>query len=344
MDKESQSNGETDAPLEAVEEAIEESAPPASTPNSPPESVYYASIYPGPEQPIPADFARKVLAVEEAFGKPIWVLVQNVEDDQHPFADMGPKVWDGFFSARDELAKCEKVALLLDSPGGFARETYQLATLLQRHCGGFEAIVPRSAKSAATLLILGSDRRYMGQDAQLGPLDVQLLDYEEEEVSSPLDEVQALERLNGVALDMFDQTLVMLRVRTRKKLSTLLPLALDFTAQMMRPLLEKVETVHYAKQSRLLKVAEEYAIRLLAKNFAEREAKEIASRFVNDYNEHGFVISPEEADSFFPISEGSEMQKEAIKALEEHLASEEMIVIGRITKEEVEVGENADID
>jgi hypothetical protein len=199
------------------------------------------------------------------------------------------------------------------------------------------------AKSAATLLILGSDRRFMGRDAELGPLDVQLLDFEEEEVSSPLDEVQALERLNNVALDLFDQTLFVLRARTKKKLSTLMPMALDFTAEMMRPLLEKVETIHYAKQSRLLKVAEEYGTRLLEKNFAEGEAKEIASRFVNAYNEHGFVISPEEADSFFPIQEGSDQQKVAIKALEEHLAQSDLVVIGRITKEEVESGANADI-
>jgi Serine dehydrogenase proteinase len=341
MEEEPQSNGEPGAPVAAVEEAVEEASATADPP--PVEPVYYASIYPGPEHAIPADFARKVLAVEEAFAKPTWVLVQKATTE-NPFGELGPPVWDGFFAARDELVECEEIALVLDSPGGFARETYQLAKLFQRHCGGFDAIVPRMAKSAATLLILGSDRRFMGRDAELGPLDVQLLDFEEEEVSSPLDEVQALERLNNVALDLFDQTLFVLRTRTKKKLSTLMPMALDFTAEMMRPLLEKVETVHYAKQSRLLKVAEEYGTRLLEKNFAEGEAKEIASRFVNAYNEHGFVISPEEADSFFPIREGSEQQKAAIKALEEHLAESDLVVIGRITKEEVEGGANADIN
>jgi hypothetical protein len=325
--------------------ANEQPAPtPAPADLQPPEPRYFASIYPGPEVPIPADFARKVLAVEEAFEKPTWTLVQKNGGEEHPFGDLGPQVWDGFFSARDELVDCQGIALVLDSPGGFARETFQLAKLFQRHCGGFDAIVPRSAKSAATLLLLGSDRRFMGRDAELGPLDVQLLDFEEEEVTSPLDEVQALERLNGVALDLFDQTLFMLKVRTKKKLSTLLPMALQYTTEMMAPLLEKIDTVHYAKQSRLLKVAEEYGIRLLQKNFSDREASQIAERFVNAYNEHGFVISPEEADSFFPISEGSDSQKSAIRELEEHLASSDLVVIGRITEEEVEVGTNADND
>lgn len=315
---------------------------PAPTDLQPPEPRYFASIYPGPEQPIPPDLARKVLATEEAFGKPVWVLVQQIEDERHPYGDLGEDVWKGFFAAREQLIECQEIALVIDSPGGFARETYQLAKLFQRHCGGFDAIVPRFAKSAATLLILGSDQRFMGRDAELGPLDVQLLDFEEEEWSSPLDEVQALERLNSVALALFDETMAMLRFRTKKKLSTLLPMALNYTAEMMTPLLTKVDTVHYAKQSRLLKVAEAYGVRLLEKNFPKREAEAIAERFVNGYNEHGFVISPEEADSFFPISKGSEEQKAAIKELEEYLASSDVVVIGRITEEEVEVGENAD--
>lgn len=344
MTDDSPSNGADS--VATLEEGSEQISPaPAATPDlQPPEPRFFASIFPGPEEPIPPDLARKVIATEKAFGKPTWALIQQTDDEEHPFGDLGPSVWRGFFAARDQLVDCEEIALVIDSPGGFARETFQLAKLFQRHCGGFDAIVPRFAKSAATLLILGSDQRYMGRDAELGPLDVQLVDWEEEEWSSPLDEVQALERLNGVALDLFDQTVLMLRVRTKKKLSTLLPMALEYTAEMMKPLLEKVDTIHYAKQSRLLKVAEEYGKRLLEKNFAERDAVSIAERFVSGYNEHGFVISPEEADSFFPITEGSEEQKAAVKDLEEYLARSNVVVIGRITEEEVEVGKNADTD
>jgi Serine dehydrogenase proteinase len=337
MAEDSSSNGAETVLVDTDEDA--QGAPPEI---ALPEPRFFASIYPGPERPIPSDVARKILAIEKAFDKPTWVIIQQTDDDEHPFGDLGQSVWRGFFAARDELLDCEEIALIIDSPGGFARETFQLASLFQRHCGGFDAVVPRFAKSAATLLILGSDQRYMGRDAELGPLDVQIVDWEEEEWSSPLDEVQALDRLNGVALDLFDQTVAMLRIRTKKKLSTLLPMALEYTVEMMTPLLDKVDTVHYAKQSRLLKVAEEYGKRLLGKNFSEREAQVIAERFVNGYNEHGFVISPEEADSFFPISEGSDRQKAAIKDLEEYLTASRVVVIGRITEEEVEVGKNAD--
>lgn len=330
MTKDSESNGADSALVNADQTAA---APAAASVIQPPEPRYFASIYPGPEVPIPAEFARKMLAAEKAFGKPAWALVQQTEDDEHPFGDLGPNVWKGFFSARDQLLDCEQIALVIDSPGGFARETFQLAKLFQRHCGGFDAIVPRFAKSAATLLILGSDERFMGRDAELGPLDVQLVDWEEEEWSSPLDEVQALERLNGVALDLFDQTVLMLRVRTKKKLSTLLPMALEYTAEMMKPLLDKVDTIHYAKQSRLLKVAEEYGKRLLEKNFSEREAVLIAERFVSGYNEHGRAPANREKRICLLWTNNE------VRTSEQPLR---IVVIGRIMEEEVEVGKNAD--
>lgn len=61
-----------------------------------------------------------------------------------------------FFRAQDSLPK-EKIALVIESPGGSAKSAFQLAMLLKRHCGGFVAVVPRYAKSAATLLALGAD-------------------------------------------------------------------------------------------------------------------------------------------------------------------------------------------
>jgi ClpP class serine protease len=60
------------------------------------------------------------------------------------------------FRAQDSLPK-KKIALVIESPGGSAKSAFQLAMLLKRHCGGFVAVVPRYAKSAATLLALGAD-------------------------------------------------------------------------------------------------------------------------------------------------------------------------------------------
>jgi hypothetical protein len=290
---------------------------------------YVASIYPGPEVPIPPEFATRVLALEHALGMPAWVIVQQ-GSGREPYTMLDETIRDGFFRARGELRDCERIAVVLDSRGGYATETYRLAMLLRRHCGGFTAVVPRHAKSAATLLVLGADSVFMGVDAELGPLDVQLFDHETEEPSSALDEVQALERLNAVALDQFDQTMSMMIIRTGKKISTLLPLALDFTAKMMDPLLEQIDTVHYAKQSRLLKVAEDYAVRLLTPRVGPDAAAEIARRLVHDYTEHPFAIGPEEVGEFMHVDMGDANEAASIASLEDYLTDSTLTVIGRI--------------
>ena len=90
--------------------------------------------------------------------------------------------------------------MVLESPGGFAPDAFNIARILCRHAGSFTVVIPSYAKSAATLLALGAERIVMGADAELGPLDAQLWDTEREERTSALDEIQALERLHTVAL------------------------------------------------------------------------------------------------------------------------------------------------
>jgi membrane-bound ClpP family serine protease len=137
---------------------------------------------------------------------------------------LGDKVANTFFAARHgALVRGQKIALLIDSPGGQAEASYELATLLQRHCGGFVAVIPRRAKSAATLLTLGADEIIMNTHAELGPLDVQLYDADREEAFSGLDEVQSLERLEAFAMGCVDRLMLLLLQRTRKKTKTLLP-------------------------------------------------------------------------------------------------------------------------
>jgi len=155
--------------------------------------------------------------------------------------------------------------------------------------------VPDYAKSAATLLLLGSDKIIMGKNAELGPLDAQVYDNDREQRLSALDEVQALERLNAFALQAVDATLMHLKRRTRKTYNALLPEVQKFVAAMIAPLFDKIDTVHYTQMSRLLKVAEEYAVRLLQPKYNPERASEIARHFVHQYPAHEFFVTLEDA-------------------------------------------------
>lgn len=73
------------------------------------------------------------------------------------------------------VAGSSKGCLMLNSPGGDANAAEKLLMMCrQRFTEEFNVIVPDYAKSAATMLALGSDRIMMGYLAELGPIDPQL--------------------------------------------------------------------------------------------------------------------------------------------------------------------------
>jgi hypothetical protein len=265
---------------------------PATAAATPPKK-YCVSGHPGKGVAIPDDFARGLSMLETSLGMPLWLLIQNGENYDTLDDDAGRSFWN----SRDEFTKGEKIALVVDSPGGFAKCAYRIARFLKKHCGGFIAVVPETAKSAATLLVLGADKIILGPNAELGPLDVQLYDREREEFGSALNEVQALDRLNAFALQAIDSTMQFTSRRSGLTMKTLLPGVQNFVAEMLRPLFEKIDTVHYTQSSRQLKVAEEYATRLLRAKYGKQVASEIARQLVHSYPEHAFFIDGEEAGS-----------------------------------------------
>ncbi len=246
---------------------------------------------------VSGEFARTVDQLQEKLRMPVWMLIQ---DGDHTDRDtVSPVAKKALFDSRNIPAlgfeRDQKVALLIDSPGGQARSAFEIAALLQKHCGGFSAVIPRRAKSAATLIALGADEIILGEYGELGPLDVQFMDSEREEWISGLDEAQSLERLHAFALTAFDQTMFMLAQRTSQKAGTLIPHVTKLVTQMVQPMFGNIDVVRYTQMSRRLKVGEEYAKRLLMNRFVEFEANGIARKLVELYPDHGFIIDHAEA-------------------------------------------------
>jgi hypothetical protein len=292
---------------------------------------YTASIYPGAAGAIDPRLAEIVRKLESDRGCPVWLLIQRGHG--HSSLDhITQELHETFFLARRELRVHQTPpALVIDSGGGDANAAYQISTLFRRHCGGFTAIVPRYAKSAATLLALGADKILLGRDAEVGPLDAQMYDPDTERYGSALDEVQALERLNAAALDQIDQTMYLLLDRTGKKIDKLMPLIMTFTAQTIAPLLDKIDIVHYAERARVLKIAEENATRLLASFHPDAEA--VARKLVNAYPAHDFVIGREELDKLLGTESASDDVLDSLMDLEDYLTTQRSTVaIGRIVE------------
>jgi len=116
--------------------------------------------------------------------KPIFERLQNKLDGKviaytassfHPFPEIMiqdvPLVEDLLRST----AGADVGYLIINSPGGDGNVAEKLLLMFrQRFSKGFNVIVPDYAKSAATMIALGSDKILMGYLAELGPIDPQL--------------------------------------------------------------------------------------------------------------------------------------------------------------------------
>lgn len=304
---------------------------------------YFASIFPVGE-PVSPEFGALIIELEKALGRKLWLLVQQGGDDAK-WGQISETVSHGFRDNRDEIRQDAKIGLLIHSPGGHASCAYEIARLFQRRTKDFITVVPQYAKSAATLMALGGSKIIMGMDAELGPLDVQMYDRDNEEWDSALNAVQSLERLNAFALSAFDQFMFLLLSRVKKKADVLLPIAMEFATRLVQPLVTNTDAVDVTRKSRELKVAEDYAVRLMRSQYSPEARERIASSLVTRYSTHSFNIDRAEAGTE-GASEGSPINLglhliepgDAVEALFSRLIPhlERMTVIGTIREQENE--------
>jgi Serine dehydrogenase proteinase len=198
-----------------------------------------------------------------------------------------------------------QIDLWLDSPGGDAHSAYKIYLDIRNRCKIFRAIVPDYAKSAATLLVLGADEILMGPTAELGPLDAQVEHPDREgKFISALDAARAVNYLAELASDLTLSAGPAFLKLTELPRSDVMHELLRFMARFLEPMVSKLDPqlVHHARND--LRVAQEYAIRLLHDKYARNPEKvdeaiapeDIASTLVSEYPEHGFVISRGEAN------------------------------------------------
>lgn len=253
-----------------------------------PDVTYTASVFAMPKE-LPPAFVTGAEQLGTLLNKEIWLLAEG------PRLMINPWMYYQFRAHKSEFAG-KDVALVLDSFGGNALPAYRIASLFQRLAKSFTVVVPRIAKSAGTLLALGGDEIIMGDDAELGPLDVQITDFDvEERLVSALDMVQAVEQLEQSAIEAATRMLASLKDKTHKRITLLLEPSLRFAAEVTKPLFEKIDAVSYSRLSRSLKEAEDYAVRLLTRRrFQSGDAEAIARDLVRRYSTHEFVIDLDE--------------------------------------------------
>ena len=178
---------------------------------------------------------------------------------------------DQVFTSLTQLNRdrSKDVVLLLLTRGGAIEPAYQISKLCKSFAAKrFIAVVPRFAKSAATLIALGADEIHMGPLGELGPIDPQLT--------------------GGLPALAVSQAL-----KTIAALAQEFPGSAEMFARYLRMAL-KVEQIGYC--DRISESAVQYAVRLLStKHALPKDAELVAKELVHEYKDHGFVIEIEEA-------------------------------------------------
>jgi hypothetical protein len=111
-----------------------------------------------------------VYAVDCLSASPKRALLPQVMGPTALLLEAGDK--DGFAEAIEELDG-DDVAIMLQSPGGFAETADALVQLLRAKFKHVSFIVPVYAKSAATMLALSGNDLFLDENSELGPTDPQ---------------------------------------------------------------------------------------------------------------------------------------------------------------------------
>lgn len=168
--------------------------------------------------------------------------------------------------------------VIIDSQGGDINAAYNLALLFRRY--GSEKLtflIPRWAKSAATLLTCGGDEIFMTPVAELGPLDPQITEM------NPLE--QRMERFSPIHIE---STLELIRDEFA-----------NGNSQLAEGLMQRLQfplTLGSFKKS--LDVGREYVEKLLSSRMLKGQndkAKEIGEILTTGYADHSWCIKIEEA-------------------------------------------------
>lgn len=190
------------------------------------------------------------------------------------------------YQAAKDVDNKNNILMIIQSGGGNIEPAYLISKTCKRLSKSkFNVVVPRKAKSAATLISLGAKEIHMGLLSELGPIDPQFGGFPALGLSNAMEKIAAMSEKYPKASDMFAKYLT-----------------------------DNINIQHLGLFERINESATQYASRLLdGKRFPEgHTAESLADHFTNHYKDHSFVIDADEASSLL----GSNVVKEGTKEYE----------------------------
>ena len=225
-----------------------------------------------PLQEVDSDIAAKIAELEESFGGiPCFPLLMG-----DSFIDRGlvDEVFDDLRKRFDQRPEHDKLVVLLESSGGDINAAYNISQLLRRYGKErLEIVIPRWAKSAATLLACSGDVIKMTPVSELGPVDPQITEL------NPLED--RLERFSPLDIE---STLELIRSEYA-----------EGNKEMADALLQRLQfPMTLGSFKKTLDLSKQYLRALLSTRMLRDrndEAQEAARLLTEGYSNHGYCIN-----------------------------------------------------
>jgi len=211
----------------------------------------------------------------------------------------------------------ENILLILCTRGGDPDAAYRMVRWLQGLYKKVTVFVCGRCKSAGTLLALGAHEIVMTDEAEIGPLDIQLGKKDELfEMDSGLTVLNALAQLEDKAFDLFESAFLRLKLKSEGRITLRMAtqIAGELATGMMTPILSQIDPLHVGEVSRAMEIGRQYGLRL--SKYSKNLRPHALDRLVDEYPSHGFVIDREEAkELFFKVRGPTEKELELAQLL-----------------------------
>mgnify|MGYP001616684858 CR=1 FL=1 len=195
-------------------------------------------------------------------------------------------------------SQAEILYLIIQSYVGSPYSAVAIMNVLNERFDRILTVVPKYAKSAATLMALGTDEIYMGERSALGPLDLPIEHHKDGSRISALDVINTTTSMAGLVESIAKDRYKFYRDREVSKLEAS-KLALASATEFLNPIIAQVDPYHLQKAHRELRIGAWYAIDMLVsrmmKNDVSKAAK-TAQKLVHDFPAHEYSIYSDDAE------------------------------------------------
>lgn len=176
------------------------------------------------------------------------------------------------------IGKTPKIDLFLHSYGGAVDTPYKVVMLIREFCDQFSVIVPFSAKSAASMIVLGADEVVMGPISELGPIDPLVKHPNYKDFWIP---VQAVKCCFEYIEELIDNS-------SNPEISEII----------INSILNKLDPWLIGDYEKALKASKQYAESLLSRYMLKNnkdKVRTVTQTITNGYFSHGYPIGRQEA-------------------------------------------------